>query len=115
MLSTKMSRDDNELTLTCAGCAEAEALPALRQAVERAHDDATQVPTQLVVVDLSGLEFVSATCLKVFVSWLGRVLELDDRQRYRIRFRSNPRHAWQRRSLRSLAVFGAGVVEIEST
>jgi hypothetical protein len=100
--------------ITCSGSAETEALSDLATALDALHSDAMKQSAPSVVADIRGLEFASSSCLKAFVSWLQRVQELDDEHRYKVRFRSNPRHSWQKRSLGALAAFAAGVVEIEA-
>jgi hypothetical protein len=110
---TTTVRDGDKVVLTCRGAAETEALEALDTALSALHDDAVRTPTRTVFADVRDLEFASSSCLKSFVSWLQRVQELDDEHRYKVVFRSNPEHSWQRRSLGALAAFAAGVVQIE--
>lgn len=98
----------------CTGSAETEALAALREAIDSLHHDVIRGPARTVVADVRELEFASSSCLKLFVSWLERVQELDDAHRYRVVFRADPRHAWQRRSLGALASFAADLVRVES-
>ncbi len=108
------STDRGVPVLTCLGWAESETLETLRTALDGVHADAVGSAVPTVIADLRDLEFVSSTCLKAFVTWLQRVKELDDKQRYRIVFRSNPTHSWQHRSLGALAVFAGNVVSIET-
>ena len=114
LLSTTTSRDGDNVVITCLGSAETEALPTLAFALDAIHQDAIKCSAGSVIADVRGLEFASSSCLKAFVTWLQRVQELDDEHRYKVRFRSNPQHSWQRRSLGALAAFAAGVVEIET-
>ena len=114
LLSTTLSRDGDTVQLTCAGAAETETLGALRAALDSLHRDVVRDATRTVVADVRGLEFASSSCLKVFVTWLQRVQELDEAHQYQIVFRSNPRHSWQRRSLGALATFAANLVRIEA-
>jgi hypothetical protein len=114
LLSAETTHDGPNVVLTCSGSAETESFSALAAVLEAVHKDAMQRSATSVIADLRALEFASSSCLKAFVSWLQSVQELDDAHRYKVRFRANPRHSWQRRSLGALAVFAAGVVEIES-
>jgi hypothetical protein len=114
LLSAETSHDGNALVLTCTGSAETEAFEALSDALSNVHDDAVKRSAPQVIADVRELEFASSSCLKAFVTWLQRVQELDDDHRYKVKFRSNPRHSWQKRSLGALAAFAAGVVEIET-
>jgi hypothetical protein len=113
-LGIERGSDHGVPTLTCTGWAESETLDTLRTALDGVHADALGGSVPTVIADLRGLEFVSSTCLKAFVTWLQRVKELDDKKRYRIVFRSNPTHSWQHRSLGALAAFAGNVVSIET-
>jgi hypothetical protein len=114
LLSTNTTLDGATLVITCTGSAETDAFAELVTALDAVHNDAMRRSAPSVVADIRGLEFASSSCLKAFVTWLQRVQELDDEHRYKVRFKSNPRHSWQRRSLGALAVFAAGVVEIDA-
>jgi hypothetical protein len=111
-LSTAKSHEGDTVTLTCSGCAETAAADALGQALDGIHHDAMAGSARSVVADLRGLEFASSSCLKQFVTWLKRVQLLEAERRYKIVFRANPAHSWQRRSLGALADYAAGCVEI---
>jgi anti-anti-sigma regulatory factor len=113
-LSTTTSRDGDAVVLVCIGSAETETFADLTAALENAHRDAIENGVKSVVADIRGLEFASSSCLKAFVTWLQRVRDLGDGQRYKVHFRSTARYSWQRRSLGALAAFAVGVVEIES-
>ena len=108
------AREGDVIVLTCTGSAESEALGELAATLDEIHASAVKTPTEEVIADIRELTFASAPCLKAFVRWLQRVQELDDENRYRVRFRSDPKHSWQRRTLQALRAFASGVVEIES-
>ena len=114
LLFAETKHEGSTLVLTCSGCAESASFDTLSAALSAVHQDAMKRSAQSVIADVRALEFASSSCLKAFVNWLQHVQELDDGQRYKVRFRSNPRHSWQRRSLGALAAFAAGVVEIET-
>jgi hypothetical protein len=114
LLDTTTSRSGDRLTLTCNGSAETDAWRSLHDVLTDVHDEAVRTTTRTVIADVRSLEFASSSCLKEFVTWLQRVQELDDEKRYRVVFKSDPRHSWQRRSLGALAAFASGVVRIES-
>ena len=113
-LSTQTSHDGDSIVIVCTGSAESETFSDLAAALDAAHADAMKHSVRAVVADVRRLEFASSSCLKAFVTWLQRVRELDDNVRYKVRFRSNASHSWQRRSLGALAAFAVGVVEIET-
>ena len=114
LLTTVQSRDGESLVITCTGSAETEALAGLEQALDTLHADAVAGSARAVIADIRGVEFASSSCLKAFVTWLQRVQSLEDDRRYKVVFRSDPRHSWQRRSLGALAAFAAGVVELRT-
>jgi hypothetical protein len=112
LLNTVQTRDGASIVLTCSGSAETEALEKLQQALDSVHADAMKASAPTVIADVRAVEFASSSCLKVFVSWLQRVQQLEDERRYKVVFRSDLRHSWQRRSLGALAAFAAGIVEL---
>ncbi len=114
LLSAETSDDGTNLVLTCAGSAESESSGALFTTLTGLHERAIGRAAQTVVADIRELEFAASSCIKAFVAWLQQIQQLDDAQRYKVRFRHNPRYAWQQRSLAALAAFAAGVVEIEA-
>ena len=114
LLSAETSDDGTNLVLTCTGSAESESSGALFTTLAGLHDRAVGRAARAVIADIRELEFASSSCIKAFVAWLQQIQQLEDGQQYKVRFRSNPRYAWQMRSLNALAAFAAGVVEIEA-
>ncbi|MDX2089899.1 MAG: hypothetical protein SFX73_18735 [Kofleriaceae bacterium] len=112
-LLTTSTRNGDSIVLTCTGSAESDSLAALEAVLQSTHDSATQATVRAVVADLRGLEFAASSCLKVFVSWLQRIQQLERSERYKVVFRSATQHSWQRRSLGALAAFAADIVEIQ--
>jgi hypothetical protein len=98
--------------LAIAGVADTEGAEPLAAALAELHRTALARSATEVTVDLAELEFASSTAIKEFVSWLQLVMELSTEQRYRVRFKSTPKHSWQTRSLRALAAFAGDVVEV---
>jgi hypothetical protein len=112
-LVTAVARNGDVLTLTCSGTADATSLDRLDQQLADVHRAAVTMPTSEVLVDLRSLEFASSSCIKSFATWLHLIQQQGD-QRYRVRFRSNPRFSWQRRSLGALATFAPEIVEVDT-
>jgi hypothetical protein len=110
---TVMVRNGDVLTLTCSGTADATALDRLDQQLADVHRAAITAPTREVIVDLRELEFASSSSIKSFATWLHLIQQHAD-QRYKVRFRSNPRYSWQRRSLGALATFAPEIVEVDT-
>ncbi len=78
------------------------------------HGSAMLETTSLVVIDLRTLEFMNSSAFKKFVSWIGRVQALPQEKRYSIRFLSDPKMHWQRRSLHVLECFAPDVVTVQT-
>jgi hypothetical protein len=112
-LRVGLSEDGGVLTLTCMGNAESASFEELEHALASLHTKTVEGCGKGVVIDWRELAFATSSCLKLFVSWLQRVVELDDHQQYRVQFKSNAKHAWQRRSLTALRAFASGVVEVQ--
>ncbi len=98
--------------LAIVGVADAEGADQLAAALAELHRNALAGSASEVTIDLVDLEFASSTAIKEIVSWLQLVIELPAEQRYRVRFKSSPKHSWQTRSLRAIAAFAGDVVEI---
>lgn len=85
----------------------------LAQMISDVHDQVVARRAATVVVDMHALEFMSASCFNVLVTWLGWINELAPSSRYRVRFATNTTIPWQRRSLRTLSCFATDLVEVE--
>lgn len=95
------------------GNADGAALPALGGLIEDLHRVADRFAGDEVNVDLRELEFMSASCFKVFVNWIAHIQELAPEARYKLRFSANPGITWQRRSLRTLTFFATDLISVE--
>jgi hypothetical protein len=76
--------------------------------------EAARLALEKVRVDLSTLEFMSSSCIKGFVNWIGDLHALPADRRYSIVFVANPTAAWQRRTLQALVTIGADLVSVAS-
>lgn len=102
---------DGAIELTLRGAAEQGAKALLDDFL--ADVFAASRDRQDVVVDLRGLEYMNSSSFKSFLTWIVAVRELPDEQRHTIRFVSNPRLHWQKRSLHSLVSMGGDSVAVE--
>jgi hypothetical protein len=100
--------------LRLVGTAESSTMAALSGLLTGLHAEAVSHHVREVTVDLRDLEFMNSSCFKAFVSWVGRIEDLDTEQQYRIRFLSDPKKHWQERSLGALACFATHLIRIES-
>ena len=67
------------------------------------------------VIDLRDLEFMNSSCFKSFVSWITDIQELEPAQQYKVRFLSNSKLHWQKRSLHSLRCFAVELITVTET
>jgi hypothetical protein len=108
------SVDGKTLTIALSGNADLGALAPLEKVLASLHQEAETAAVAEVAVDLRKLEFMNSSCFKNFVSWIGKVQELDGTKQYRIRFVSNAEILWQRRSLHALQCFAAQLITVET-
>ncbi len=102
---------DGVIELTLEGAAELGAKALLDDFL--ADVRAASGDRQDVVVDLRGLEYMNSSSFKSILTWIVAVRELPEERRHTIRFISNPRLHWQRRSLHSLVSMGGDAVTVE--
>jgi hypothetical protein len=81
------------------------------------HRVALESKVKEIVFDVRALEFMSASCLRSLLGWLGRLEKAaaSEQPRYAARFVSDTRKHWQRRSLELvLSSCNIDVVRIEA-
>jgi len=100
--------------LRLVGSADNATTTPLGTLIAALHDELIERKTREIVVDMRGLDFVSSSCFKQLLGWLGRLQELAEADRYRIRFRVNPSIAWQKHSLHALSCFDTDLIAIET-
>ena len=105
--------DGEQIGLRLSGTADAMAASHLQLMLARLQLEARRHTTRQVTVDFRELEFMVSSCFKSFVTWINKARELEPQSRYRIRFLSDSRFLWQRRSLRALQAFSQEMVSIE--
>jgi hypothetical protein len=108
-----LTREDSGLVAKLSGTADLRVTDSVEAILTRVHQKALELGIPEVQMDLRDLEFMNSSCFKSFVSWISEVSDLTAGQ-YRIRFLSNPRILWQRRSLHALSCFAAELVTIEA-
>ena len=100
------------ITAWLKGNADYAALDALEMLLTRAHSEATRLGANEMVIDLRQLEFMNSSCFKCFLSWITDIQELAPDQQYRVKFVSNPKLHWQKRSLHSLRCFAVELITV---
>jgi anti-anti-sigma factor len=103
---------ERQLRVRLTGAADARANSELETFVRSVHEEVGRLGVREVVVDMTGLSFMSSSCLKAFVGWLSAIQELEPGQRYRVRFAWDEKSYWQRRSLQALKSFANEVVQV---
>ena len=103
------------LTVALDGTADLRSQEQLDDFLEDVDRCARARKTPEVIVDFRKLEFMNSSCFKAFVSWIGRLQELDAAEQYKIRFLSDQRMLWQRRSLHALSCFAVDLITIETS
>jgi hypothetical protein len=112
-LRARLTHEEGTLVAKLSGTADLRVTDSVEAILTRVHQKAMELGIPEVKMDLRELEFMNSSCFKSFVSWISEVSDLSTGQ-YRIRFLSNPRILWQRRSLHALSCFAAELVTIEA-
>lgn len=101
------------IDLALKGDASGDALEPLEKLLGELHRQAVDKGVTEAAVDIRELEFMSSACFKTLVTWVTDIQGLDTGKQYSLRFVSNPRIGWQKRSLRSLHCFAVDLVKVE--
>jgi hypothetical protein len=112
--SVAVSDRPSAVHVCLVGDANMNAVDQLGRSLADVHGRALQAGATEVVVDLRQLEFMNSACFKKVVTWITRVEEVEAASRYRIRFLSNPKTHWQRRSLHALHMFAIDLVSVDA-
>ena len=111
-MRVESSLEGRTVVTTFTGVAELNVVDPLASLLEELHQRAGALEVEQVVVDFSQLEFMSASCLRSFITWINRLQELPSSKQYRIRFVANPDLPWQRRSVHALKCFATELISI---
>ncbi len=112
-LTSTARHDNGVLVVTFDGNADMQTVDPLVAHLARVHEACVQAAAGEVVVDFKSLEFMSSSCIKVFVDWISTILDGPIERRYKVRFVSNRELRWQRRSLQSLRCFASDLVSVD--
>lgn len=104
--------DGNRIVVQFAGNGDMDAVDPLSGYLKLVHRAAVDLAVSAVAFDFSSLYFMNSSCFKAFVSLIDTVSRSDPRT-YAVRFLTNPRIHWQRRSLEALRYLAPKVVEVE--
>lgn len=106
------NRDGAGINIILTGNADSAAPPVLDELLTRIHDEASKAAIREAVVDLRQLEFMNSSSFKSLISWIMLIKELEENQRYRVKFVSNPEQFWQKRSLETLRCFADELISV---
>lgn len=107
----KPNLDDGTIVVQFTGNADMDAVDPLGAYLKLVHRSAVDLKVSRVSFDLSTLYFMNSSCFKAFVLWIDTVKNAS--RSYRIRFLTDPRMHWQRRSLEALRRLATNVVSVE--
>jgi hypothetical protein len=102
-----------QIHVTFSGTADLTVKPELDRFLEDLHVEAIRQKTNEILVDVKRLEFMSSSCLKSLVWWIGTVQERFGGVHYHIVFITSPTVYWQRRSLNALACLASDIISIQ--
>lgn len=106
------SFEDTRLSLQFIGSGDMNAIALLSDYLKQVHLEAVRLGASEVRCDLKQLTFMNSSCFKSFVVWIDTVKNSPNP--YRIRFLTEPKLHWQRRSLEALRRLAVNVVSIET-
>jgi hypothetical protein len=112
---TASVKEDGGFSLMLTGTADLRVQQELETFLFKVNELALARSAPEIAVDLRKLEFMNSSCFKAFVSWIGQLQEVERGRQYRIRFLSDPRMLWQRRSLHALSCFAVDLITIETS
>ena len=110
--SANAQHEGTAITASLKGNADYAALDALDMLLNRVHAEAKRLGVKESVIDLRALEFMNSSCFKSFVSWITEIQEMEADKQYKVRFLSNPKMHWQKRSLHSLRCFAVELITV---
>ncbi len=104
---------NGQITVTFSGNGDMSAVETLGRFLKRVHSEAAKHKVLEVAFDFRDLYFMNSSCFKAFVTWID-VVSRAEGGAYHIRFLTNPRLHWQRRSLEALRCLAPNVVRVEA-
>jgi hypothetical protein len=108
--SVSAQGEGRSVRVLMTGTADLRSQTALESFLTALHRETTAVAADEVTVDVRGLEFMSAACFRLVVSWVSKVDEAG--RPYRIAFLAKSERQWQRRSMEALTSFAGSVVAV---
>jgi anti-anti-sigma factor len=110
--STNTKRIANAYIVSMSGNADMSVHTQLKRYLDELHAAATGSGVAEIVFDLRDLQFMNSSCLSLLLRMLN-VLLATQGTRYMVRFRSNSKLEWQKRSLGAIQSYAKEVVIVE--
>jgi hypothetical protein len=104
--------DEGALIVNFSGNGDMSAVDALGRYLKQVHQEVVSLGLKDVSFDFRDLYFMNSSCFKAFVTWIDQASR-GEGYGYGIRFLTNPRLHWQRRSLEALRCLSPNVVRVE--
>jgi hypothetical protein len=98
--------------ISLQGNADSTANNAFALFVTQLHAEAQRIKVREVNIDLSELYFMTSSCIKCFVTWIGFIKELPPVLRYTLNFVVSPTLRWQKRNLEVLLQLSPGLITV---
>ena len=111
--SLKPEMRSGALVITVSGNGDMAAVEPLAVYLKQVHTVVTDLSMSSVEFDFRDLYFLNSSCLKSFVTWI-RDMSGHEVGSFHVRFITNPKLYWQRRSLEALQRLAPSVVRVES-
>ncbi len=105
--------EGTDLVVAFSGNGDMSAVESLGRYLKQVHTEAVTLKVGEVKFDFRDLYFMNSSCFKAYVTWIDLVSRAESHA-YKIRFLTNPRLHWQRRSLEALRCLSPGVVRVEA-
>jgi len=97
VLTPELSGDT--LRVHMKGNADSASNDAFGVFINKLHAEAQRLHVKEVRLDLTELYFMTSSCIKCFVTWIGFITNSARIQQYRLNFVVNPNLRWQKRNL----------------
>ena len=111
----RMIRDDDTVEVTMSGVFDTDRLAdALHVFASSLHACAQRTDVDEVIVDFCNVSFLSSSCFKAFVTWVGRLEDAAPGEKYRISVRTDVGRKWQARSFGALTCFAPDHLRVDA-
>jgi anti-anti-sigma factor len=109
----KMEHRGSSIVISLRGNADMAVQEKLKTFLDGVSNSASGARAAEVVFDWQELYFMNSSCLSLLLRFINGVLELGDKERYKLRFLSNPNLKWQQKSLQAIYAYAKELVVVE--